>query len=293
MIKLLATDLDGTLFYPKKRLNGFLKENEKFLLSFLDSNKDIMIASGRNCGIFNKIEKKLKHHLYFMGCNGSFYMDKDKKIIENKKPLDPNVAARCYLTLKKNYSIFFWFLLDDSDKLYYLFDENIPTYMKIAFHAGNNLGFFYKEKLIGGEESFLKALQQNNNYKLMPVFSLDKKNTEKASNICFAVSEIFKDDLEVALTNGSLEITKKNVNKGNGLNDFCNQYKIAKDEVIVVGDSYNDVSMFKMFPHSFCMSHADDEVKKYANHIIDYEYEIQKYIDDESLLKDDQIKNVD
>ena len=31
MIKLIATDLDGTLFYPKKRITVLSKENRKFL----------------------------------------------------------------------------------------------------------------------------------------------------------------------------------------------------------------------------------------------------------------------
>ena len=56
MIKLIATDLDGTLFYPKRRLTGMIKENKKFLKSFLNSGKDVLIASGRSTGMLSKLE---------------------------------------------------------------------------------------------------------------------------------------------------------------------------------------------------------------------------------------------
>ena len=38
------------------------------------------------------------------------------------------------------------------------------------------------------------------------------------------------------------------------------------------------------------MSHSSDDVKKYANHIVDYLYQIQDYLKDESSLKNDIIK---
>lgn len=292
MIRLLATDLDGTLFYPKKCISGLSQRNKKFLLSFLDAKKDIIIASGRNTGMLHNLEKLLKHKLYFMGCNGSFYIDKNKKEVTNKKPLDPNLAAKFYLTIKDNYSLFCWFLLDDSDKVYYCFDENIPHYLRTVFKVGNFLNGFYREKMVAGEDALLDSLQHNVNYKIMPVFSFGKKKLDKTKETFLALNESFKDELTLALTDGSIEVTSKGVTKGQGLTDFCNEYKIDKNDVIVIGDSYNDVSMFKTFPHSFCMSHASDEVKKYANHIVDYEYQIQKYLDDESLLKDDYIKNI-
>ena len=53
--------------------------------------------------------------------------------------------------------------------------------------------------------------------------------------------------------------TKINVNLG-----------ISKDNILVVGDSGNDVSMFDCFnANSYCMSHAPDSVKAHAAHVID------------------------
>lgn len=39
MIKVIATDLDGTLFYPKRKLHLISKKNKQFLQNALESGK--------------------------------------------------------------------------------------------------------------------------------------------------------------------------------------------------------------------------------------------------------------
>ena len=46
--KLIATDLDGTLFYPKKRIKMISKKNLRFLRDRIDKENHIVIVSGRN-----------------------------------------------------------------------------------------------------------------------------------------------------------------------------------------------------------------------------------------------------
>lgn len=292
MIKLIVTDLDGTLFYPLNKIKGVSKENRNFLRNFLDNNGDVMIASGRNLGFLSKLEKTMKHKLYFMGCNGSYVVDKETKKISNRHPLDSSLIAKLYLSMKDNYSIFCYFLLDESNKLYYFFPEGMPKYLTRAFKVGNFLNLYYRENLIGGEAEFLKKAQDGKNYKLMPVFSFGKSNQEKTVQTYIALKSIFGDSLNLCMTGGSIEITGKDVSKGNGLKDFIAQKGIKEDEVIVIGDAENDISMFKNFRHSFCMSHSDDETKKWANHIVDYVYQIEDFLKNPALLEKDEIKNI-
>ncbi|MGV2393007.1 UNVERIFIED_CONTAM: HAD hydrolase family protein [Campylobacter lari] len=59
----------------------------------------------------------------------------------------------------------------------------------------------------------------------------------------------------------------------------------TKDEIMVIGDSENDFSMFKRFNYSYCMDNAKDEVKKQANFITKavqehgLGYAVQDYLD--------------
>ena len=59
MAKILVTDLDGTLFYPKKKLGLIGKENLAFLREWIDSGNKLVLASGRNYKDADKILKKI------------------------------------------------------------------------------------------------------------------------------------------------------------------------------------------------------------------------------------------
>ena len=51
MIKLLATDLDGTLFYPKRKFTLMTRKNAKFLKDFYNAGGKVMLVTGRNYNI--------------------------------------------------------------------------------------------------------------------------------------------------------------------------------------------------------------------------------------------------
>ena len=290
MIKLLATDLDGTLFYPKHRIRGLSSDNKKFLLSLLDFNTDIILASGRNNGMHKRLEQHLKREVYFLGCNGGYYIDKKDKLTHNRIPLDPNLTAKLYLTINQNFSVLCWFLLDDSDNLYCIFNEDVPQYIRTSFKLINKTNGFYREKFIIDESAFLKQMQKDNNYKIMPVFAFGNNAIKKATQVYLSIKDQFNDNFTLCIAEGPIEITSKGVSKGNGLLNFCKDHEIDKNDVIVVGNSYNDISMFELFPHSFCMSNAEDEVKKHANHVIDYVYQIGDYLKNERLMALDTLK---
>ena len=47
-MKVLATDLDGTLFYPKDKKNIICLENLKFIRDFIDEGNKVILISGRS-----------------------------------------------------------------------------------------------------------------------------------------------------------------------------------------------------------------------------------------------------
>lgn len=65
MPKILATDLDGTLFYPKRRITMISKRNLKFIRDFVDNGNKLLIVSGRNVKFAKKVEKKNQKTNYF------------------------------------------------------------------------------------------------------------------------------------------------------------------------------------------------------------------------------------
>ena len=54
-VKLIATDLDGTLFYPKKRSHMVTKENRAFIHRFVGDGGRILLVTGRNAYFGEKV----------------------------------------------------------------------------------------------------------------------------------------------------------------------------------------------------------------------------------------------
>ena len=61
-----------------------------------------------------------------------------------------------------------------------------------------------------------------------------------------------------------IEFAKKNVSKGNALAELANYYGISDNQVFVVGDNGNDLSMFERFSQSIAMGNATPELKQAA-----------------------------
>lgn len=63
------------------------------------------------------------------------------------------------------------------------------------------------------------------------------------------------------------DITSKNVSKGKAILKICEYFKITPKEIITIGDSENDLSMFEITPNSVAMGNATDEIKDKANYV--------------------------
>ena len=65
-----------------------------------------------------------------------------------------------------------------------------------------------------------------------------------------------------------LDIMPKQISKGEALRLLMNHLQLKGEEVACFGDSFNDIPMFRLTPHSFVMSHAPEQVKKEARYIV-------------------------
>lgn len=66
-----------------------------------------------------------------------------------------------------------------------------------------------------------------------------------------------------------LEFTEKGVTKGTSLNHLIQKCGIKQEEVIAIGDSYNDQEMIEFAGLGVAMGNAPDDIKAIANHVTD------------------------
>ena len=66
----------------------------------------------------------------------------------------------------------------------------------------------------------------------------------------------------------NVEVTNLTATKGLALKRYCEHANIKKDEVMVMGDSHNDLSMFELFKYSFAPENSIQKIKDYAYKVV-------------------------
>lgn len=66
----------------------------------------------------------------------------------------------------------------------------------------------------------------------------------------------------------NVEVTNLTATKGLALKRYCEYANIKEDEVMVMGDSHNDLSMFEFFKYSFAPENSIQEIKDYAYKVV-------------------------
>lgn len=282
MIKAIATDLDGTLFYPKRKIRLLKTKNRKFLKSLDDRNIEIVVVTGRNKSIANKIERRIKskRKLSMIGCSGSLIIHNGEVIRE--KPIDKQKVMKLLEEFDKEKEIKSTIFMGSFRGM--LIDlTHFPKIITPFVLLGLRMQGAYYEKSYIGRKKVLKMLEDNNSsvFKVMPIFGYSdfgKRGMKKAKEFACRMREKFGDDFEFFESGTAVEILAKGTNKAESLKELFTKYNIKDNEVLVVGDSGNDIPMLEQFPNSFAMSHAPEYVKKFAKNEIEYVYELEKYL---------------
>ena len=111
-------------------------------------------------------------------------------------------------------------------------------------------------EFLESDSEILKIITFNNDVEL--IARVKDRLRENISDI--AVASTFSNDIEISHIEAQ---------KGLILAKAIEKMGIDKSEVIVLGDSFNDYSMFTEFENSFAMENAIPEIKKIAKYITD------------------------
>lgn len=274
-IKVIATDLDGTLFYPKKRRKLIADKTKKFLQKFSDDGGKILIVSGRGKLFKEKVEKRLERPVDVVGCNGSFIISQGETIketffdSENLKKIIAEIRREQHLMFVSLFCKNCNFVIDISMM------RVIP---RIAYRFYEFTQGSYREHVTKSEKCFYEQLEKGEVYKVLLFVGPSGRSIKKSEELTKLLG-IRYPDMNFAWSNQAIEITPKGCTKSSGIAFYLDYNKISNDNIIVVGDSGNDISMFQSYrEQSFCMKHASESVKKYAKHIIKKFYQLEDYI---------------
>ena len=72
MKKVIATDLDGTLFYPRAKVNMIPKKNIVFLREYIEQGGRVVLVSGRSHHYAQKVSAKIGYPVDVLGANSAY-----------------------------------------------------------------------------------------------------------------------------------------------------------------------------------------------------------------------------
>lgn len=273
MTKVIATDLDGTLFYPKSRVHMIPKKNREFLRRFIKDGGRLVVVTSRHSTFTQKIAGKLGAPVDIVGTNGA-YIVSDGKIVRECF-FDPEGLRKLVLDIRDNYD----------PKLMMVTSKRYPIiHMRSSTSVGARIMYFlfqmvqgvYGEPWRSSDHLFFQEISKGEANKLMVLIGLRKQKQRLAKKITEKLQQDYP-EFEFCWLNQFIEITPKGCNKASGLSFYLDNLKISEDNIKVVGDSGNDVPMFRLYKEqSYCMSHAPKEVQAEARHVIDRVSDLEK-----------------
>lgn len=243
MIKLIATDMDGTLLNEQGCLS-----NEIFDIIKKLKEKNILFAPASGRQYYNLENKfsRVKDDIIYIAENGCYVVTKGTEISSNY--LDKKIVKKLIHTARK---------VDGTDIV--LCGKKAAYVEKDSKEFINEVEkYYYRYEIVEDlnkvEDDILK-------------FTLyDPKGPEVNSNKVF--QPLFKDKLLVVVSGKVwLDIINKDINKGIAIKQLQRKYNIKPEETMVFGDYYNDIDMLQSAYHSYAMDNAPEEVKKHARFI--------------------------
>ncbi|MCH5139015.1 HAD family hydrolase [Clostridiaceae bacterium UIB06] len=243
MIKLVASDMDGTLLNECDKLN---EETFDIIMQLKEKGILFAVASGRQYfNIKNKFSE-IKENIIYVVENGSYVILEGEELYSSK--LDRNMVNSFIETTKQ---------IEGCE-------------MVLCGKKGAYVEKSYEEFIKQVERYYLK-------YEIVNDFSEVEDDILKftiydfkgASENCNKVIEpLFGNDFQVTVSGENwLDIINDDVNKGVAIKYLQEKLNIKPEETMVFGDYFNDLSMFESAYYSYAMENAPDEVKEHARFI--------------------------
>ena len=240
-IKLICLDVDNTLVDRYKNIPA--KNLEAIRRAHLEAGVHIAVNSGRISGSSRNLMERLGVHEAFPSLGGCIVQDWNGAFIEEHS-IDREVARAVNLLARKTGCTNFIYHRDR----WYL-DPGNDFWAASEYRATQIPGTFTDT------DSILQATAPS---KMLGVHTDPARTTELETLIRKNFSsyvDCFKSDPRF------LEIVPKGINKGTAVRALCRFYGIGKENVMSVGDFYNDLDMFRESGISVAMANAPDDVR--------------------------------
>lgn len=263
MIKLVASDLDGTII---DKHNDIYHDNFKAISDINKSNIPFVVCTGKTYSIYKGLCSSF-HASYGIFGNGTSIIDLKTGEEIYQSLLNPSSVINSIKIAKQNNLHVHVYTKNQiiTEELLYLDLRNYKLQKNNIYN--NKLEFKIVPDLLDYLTNKDKAISK---VVISSTNSLEKIQEEILNTLDVSVLNIkkygkFKDQI-INKEYEYLDIIPKNVSKGNALEILGNYLKINKDEILAIGDNLNDLDMVEKAGIGIAVNNAYSELKQIANY---------------------------
>ncbi|EPI01065.1 Cof-like hydrolase [Enterococcus faecalis 13-SD-W-01] len=270
MIKLIASDMDGTLLDAHM---GISEENAEAIRFAMSRGVEFMVATGRNYQEARSALDEAEIDCAMITLNGAQVYDKKGNSLFTVAI--PSQQAEMILDILDEHQIYYEVATNKG-----LYSESQSKRIEsFASMVASHLPHLTYKMAIAMASANLELLHINYVESIRDL--IYEEPIEVLKIICFhtegpkILGPVGKqiDELgDLAVTSSgqnNIEINHRNAQKGIAVAHVANDRGITLDEVMTIGDNFNDVSMLQLAGVSFAMGNAEIDVKEYAKYITD------------------------
>jgi HAD superfamily hydrolase (TIGR01484 family) len=226
-VKLIATDLDGTLFYPKKRSHMVTKENRAFIHRFVGDGGRILLVTGRNAFFGEKVGSKIGINFDYIACNGSLVVSGGKTIFE--KGIANEEAKKIIEVLQNIHEAKLIFLFTKDHNMVCQRKE-IAKWVKMGYSIYRIFEGTYREPYFKDDAIFQQELEQGTIYKILMFPGFGKKSIPFSFELAKKLQPLYP-DLNIVASEQAIEITAQGCTKREGISFYLDYNQINVDNV--------------------------------------------------------------
>ncbi len=253
MIKLVIIDLDGTLLDSKKKIKDIDKEA---VVKALESGVKVTIFTGRSYHSARKYLEELGVDVPVVFQNGAFIIDIRSKKVLRSVHLDASTAKEVVERSRK-LDLFYIVYSDFLDEKDMLIDREYQG--PYEYYLEHNLWRIKKTKDV------LNELRSKDRVAEVALIGEEDKIKHVTESVDKQHASVIK---STTLENHAFyEIFGPGCSKAIALEFLLDHFGVNKDDVMFIGDGYNDIDIMKKVGIAVAMGNAPNEVKKIASFV--------------------------
>lgn len=262
---IIFTDLDGTLLFHKKNQLGEaiydVSQTDLEAIKKLRANGYIIvIATGRDLmGIRRFLQQAKIAFDFYVGNNGSLILDQFFKPLY-KEYIEETILKNVMLHVKNLYKNTGMFGTDGYKRYY--FEQ---------YYSNDQVGNAFEDAIFLTYDSFITKpfpLTMVNVHMVDNQKGNSLEQLNMAKKIEQQLKKNFSDQVNIFRNQNFVDLAPLSCSKGNAVQYIVHLLKMDMEHTYVIGDSWNDVSMFETSATSFSFHHAEKEVQGKAKYVV-------------------------